>query len=159
MLVTTVSASMSFRWADPLWYWAWGFSAAQSLLQGGRKMTAIDRAVAAYESASVDVDAAEQSLSLDLETAIANRDNSQQAVESAVAAVRSAKENLDTVREQFAIGSASRVELSDAIAADSQARGDCISAFYAGQRAEAALFEVLGVPPVFQEELVKGDLK
>ena len=158
-LLPTVSASTSFSWTDPFWYWKWGFSAAQSILQGGRKVTAVDRAVAAMESAAVGVDESEQRLSVDLETAIANRDNSVQAVASAMASVRSARENLDTVREQFAVGSASRVELSEAIAADSQARGDCISAFYDGQRAEAALFDVLGLPPVFEEELVKGDLK
>ena len=73
--------------------------------------------------------------------------------------MRSAKENLDTVREQFAVGSASRVDLSDAIAADSQARGDCISAFYDGQRAEAELFAILGSPQIYTEETVRGEIK
>ena len=158
-LMPKISASVSFSWTDPLWYWSWALKGAQSLLSGGRDLAAVDRAVVAYEGAAVAVDAAEQQLSVDLETAIANRDNSVQAVVSAVAAVRSAKENLDTVREQFAIGSADRVDLSDAIAADSRARGDCISAFYDGQRAEAALFAIMGCPPVFQEETVKGELK
>lgn len=158
-LMPRLSVSTSFSWTDPFWYWSWGVSAAQSLINGGRDLTAIDRAVVAYESAAVEVDAAEQRLSVSLETAIANRDNSAQAVASAVAAVRSAKENLDTVREQFSIGSASRVDLSDAIAADSQARGDCISAFYDGQRAEAALFAILGCPPVFTEEIVRDEAK
>jgi len=62
-----------------------------------------------------------------------------------------AAENLETVREQFAVGSASRVELSEAIASDSQARGDAIEAFYAGQRAEAALLALTGREVVFQE--------
>jgi outer membrane protein len=158
-LMPKISASTSFSWTDPLWYWSWGFSAAQSLISGGRDLAAVDRAVVAFESAAVGVDAVEQQLSVDLETAIANRDNSAQAVASAVAAVRSAKENLDTVREQFAVGSASRVDLSDAIAADSQARGDCISAFYDGQRAEAELFAILGSPQIFTEETVRGEIK
>ena len=158
-LMPTVSASTSFSWTDPFWYWSWAFSAAQSFINGGRDLAAVDRAVVAYESAAVDVDEMEQQLSVSLETAIANRDNSEQAVESAVAAVRSARENLDTVREQYAVGSANRVDLSDAIAADSRARGDCISAFYDGQRAEAALFAIMGCPPIFHEESVRGEVK
>lgn len=158
-LMPKISASTSFNWVDPFWYWSWGFSAVQSLYEGGRRTAAVDRAVIAMETAAVNVDETEQSLSVALETAIANRDNAKQAVESALASVRSAKENLDTVREQFAIGSSDRIELSDAIASHSQARGDCISAFYDGQRAEAALYEILGIPPMFTEETVKGDLK
>jgi outer membrane protein len=131
----------------------------QSIYEGGRKVTAVDRATIALEEASVAVDEAEQKLSLALVTAVANRDNAEEALVSAQASIRSAKENLETVREQFAIGSSDRIELSDAIASDSRARGDCISAFYDGQRAEAALYEILGVPPMFTEELVKGDLK
>ena len=154
-LMPRISASTSFSWTDPFWYWSWAFSAAQSLIDGGRDLAAVDRAVVAFENAAVEVDAAEQKLSVDLETAIANRDNSLQALASAEAAVRSAKENLDTVREQFSVGAANRVDLSDAIAADSQARGDCISAFYDGQRAEAAMFAILGCPPMFTEEIVK----
>jgi outer membrane protein TolC len=115
--------------------------------------------VIALEAAAVDIDEVEQKLSVSLETAVANRDNAKQAVRSAVAAVRSAKENLDTVRGQLSIGSSDRIELSSAIASDSQARGDCIAAFYDGQRAEAALYEILGIPPMFTEEIVKGDLK
>ena len=101
------------------------------------------------------MDEAEQKLSVELETAVANRDNARESLASARASVRSASENLETVREQFAVGSASRVELSEAIAADSQARGDCISAFYDGQRAEAALFALTGRVPVFAEEIVR----
>lgn len=158
-LLPSISASTSLRWADPFWYFTWGFSAVQSIYEGGRKVTAVDRAAIALEEASVAVDEAEQKLSLALVTAVANRDNAEEALVSAQASIRSAKENLETVREQFAIGSSDRIELSDAIASDSRARGDCISAFYDGQRAEAALYEILGVPPMFTEELVKGDLK
>ncbi len=156
-LYPTVSVSASLTWTDPLWVFRWGASAAQSIFQGFRKTTAVDRAVVALESAAADVDAAEQTLSVELEKAIANRDNSRVAVASAVASVRSAAENLETVREQFAVGSASRVELSEAIADDSQARGDCITAFYDGQRAEAALFALTGRAPLFKEELIKED--
>lgn len=154
-LFPSVSATASLSWTDPLWVFRWGVTASQTLFQGFRKTTAVDRAVVALESAAADVDAAEQDLSVSLETAVANRDNAREAVSSARAAVRSAAENLDTVREQFAIGSASRVDLSEAIASDSQARGDCISAFYDGQRAEAALFARTGRVPRFREAVVR----
>ena len=154
-LYPSISANASLSWTDPLWVFRWGVSVSQSIFQGFRKTTAVDRAVVALESAAADVDAAEQTLSVELEKAVANRDNSREAVTSAVASVRSAAENLETVREQFAVGSASRVELSEAIADDSQARGDCITAFYDGQRAEAALFALTGRAPKFNEELIK----
>lgn len=153
-LYPSVSATASLSWTDPLWVFRWGVTASQTLFQGFRKTTAVDRAVVALESAAADEDAAEQQLSVELETAVANRDNAREAVTSARASVRSAAENLETVRAQFAVGSASRVELSEAIASDSQARGDCITAFYDGQRAEAALFARTGRLPRFREEAV-----
>ena len=154
-LLPEVSASLSLSWADPLWYWRWGVSAAQSIFQGFRRTTAVDRAVVALHQAEADVDEAEQGLSADLETAVAVRDNSVQAIESAMASVRSARENLDTAREELSVGTVSRVELSDAIAAYSSALGDGISAFYEGQRAEAALFALTGRFPVYSEKTVK----
>ena len=153
-LCPSVSATASLGWTDPLWAFRWGLAASQTLFQGFRKTTAVDRAVVALESAAADVDEAEQKLSVELETAVANRDNARESLASARASVRSASENLETVREQFAVGSASRVDLSEAIASDSQARGDCISAFYDGQRAEAALFAYTGRAPQFREETV-----
>ncbi|MBQ3289523.1 MAG: TolC family protein [Kiritimatiellae bacterium] len=152
----TISASTSLSWTDPLWFWKWGVSAAQSLFQGFRKTTAIDRAVVAMRQAEAAVDEAEQSLSASLESAVAVRDNSVQAVASALAAVRSAKENLDTAQEQLSVGSVSRIELSDAIASYSSALGDSITAFYDGQRAEAALIALVGRYPAYAEETVRG---
>ena len=156
-LYPSVSATASLSWTDPLWVFRWGLTASQSLFQGFRKTTAIDRAVVALESAAADVDEAEQTLSVELETAVANRDNAREALASARASMRRAAENLATVREQFAVGSASRVELSEAIAADSQARGDGITAFYDGQRAEAALLAQAGRWPQYREAAVSAD--
>ena len=155
-LMPELSASTTLSWADPLWFWQWGVSAAQSLFQGFRRTTAVDRAVVAMRKAETSVDEAEQSLSANLESAVAVRDNSVEALRCAVASVRSAKENLDTAREQLLVGSVSRVELSDAIASYSTALGDSIVAFYDGQRAEAALFALVGRFPVYSERMVKG---
>lgn len=152
-----LSVSTSLSWTDPLWYWGWGVSAAQSLFQGFRRTTAIDRAVVALRRAEAEVDEAEQGLSASLEAAVAVRDNSVQAVASALAAVRSARENLDTAQEQLSVGSVSRIELSDAIASYSSALGDSIKAFYGGQRAEAALTALVGRYPEYADEVVKGE--
>ena len=154
-MMPQASASLSLNWADPLWYWHWGVSAVQSIFQGFRKTTAVDRAVVALRQAEAAVDEAEQGLSTSLETAVAVRDNSMQAIASALASVRSAKENLETAREELSVGTVSRVELSDAIAAYSSALGDSISAFYGGQRAEAALFALAGRFPVYSEATIK----
>ena len=154
-LMPEISVSASLTWTDPLWFFRWGASAVQSLFQGFRKTTAVDRAVVSLRQAEAGVDEAEQGLSSSLETAIAVRDNSVQAIESALASVRSAKENLETAREELSVGTVSRVELSDAIAAYSAALGDSISAFYDGQRAEAALFALVGSFPVYSEAKLK----
>lgn len=157
-LMPSVSASATFRWSDPLWYWNWGVSGVQSIFQGFRKTTAVDRAVVAMQQAAADVDAAEQSLSVSLETAIANRDDSVKALETAVASIRSARENLEMVRRQLSVGDVSRIELTEAIAAHSAAMGDCVSAFYQGQRAEATLFAKIGRYPIYQEEKVEEEV-
>ena len=65
-------------------------------------------------------------------------------------------QSLDTAQEQLSVGTVSRVELSEAIAAYSSALGDCIVAFYDGQRAEAALFALVGQRPDYAEKVVDG---
>ena len=133
-------------------------SGVQSVFQGFRKTTAVDRAVVAMRQAATEVDAAEQSLSVSLETAIADRDDSEKALETAVASIRSARENLEMVRRQLSVGDVSRIELSEAISSHSAAMGDCVSAFYQGQRAEATLFAKIGRYPVYQEEKVEEEI-
>lgn len=150
-----ISVSGGFSWTDPLWVFKWGASAVYSLSTGLRQFVHIDRSVVAMQKAKAEVIKAEQQLSVDLEVAIANRDNSIAAIESAIASIKSAKENLDTVQEQLAVGSVSRIELSDAIASHSMAAGDVITAFYEGQRAESRLFAVIGSYPVYKEEIVR----
>lgn len=156
-MLPNISASASLSWTDPFWYFGWGFSAVQSVFQGFRKTTAVDRAVVAMRQSAAAVDVAEQQLSEQLETSVAGRDNAVSAVASAMASVRSAKENLDMVQEQLELGDVSRIELSDAISSYSQAMGDGITAFYDGQRAEARLFALVGTYPVYKEEIVKGE--
>lgn len=154
-MMPNVTVSGSLSWTDPLWIWKWGLSVAKTF-QFYRHLTPVDRARVALEAASVAVDEAEQQLSVELELAIANRDNSDAAFDAAMASLRSAKENLGTVMEQFQIGDVSRIELSDAIASYSSARGTVIKAFYDGQRAETKLFSLLGRYPDFHEKVIRS---
>lgn len=155
-LLPSVSFSASFRWADPLWYCGWGFDAVQSLFQGFRKTTAVDRAVVSMRSAAAAVDRVEQELSANIEVAVAVRDNSVEARRTARVSVRSARENLQMVEEQRSVGDVSRIELSDSMSEYSAALGSRVSAFYTGQRAEAALFALLGRYPEYKEEKVEA---
>ena len=158
-LLPEISASLSLNWTDPFWYWRWGVSGVQSLLTGGRRTTAIDRAAVAMRGAAVAVDAAEQSLSLSLSLALAERDNARTALKTTEASVRQAHENLDTVREQMGLGDASRVDYADAVAALTAALGNRIKAFYRGQVAEAKLFALVGRPPEYSEETIAEERK
>ena len=148
----TLNASLSLNWTDPLWYGRWGVDAAQSLFTGFRKTTAVDRATVALRSAAADVDAAELELSLSVEQAVAERDSAREALFSASASVRSARENLDTVTEQLSVGDASRIEYTDAVAAYVAALASCERAFYSGQIVEARLFALLGLMPQYVEQ-------
>ncbi len=156
-LMPSVSVSGSFSWTDPLWFFRWGAAATQSLFQGFRKTTAVDRAVVALEQASAEVDQVEQRLSVDIELAIATRDNAREARKTASDALREAKENLELVKRQFDVGEASRVDFTSAVSSCIKELGNSISAFYQGQRAEAAIFALVGRYPVYEEKVLTED--
>ena len=154
-LMPSVSAEIGLSWADPLWAWHWGVNAVQSLFQGFSKVTAVDRAVVAMHSAAAGVDEAEQQLSLDLEQAIAIRDNAARRWETAKASVASAREELDLAKARYLEGDASRVDFTDAVSHYVTALGSRISAFYVGQQAEAALFAFIGRVPEYNEKAIR----
>ena len=158
-LMPEISASVSLDWTDPLWYWHWGVSAAQSLFLGFRKTTAVDRAVIALRQAAQDVESQELEISIALENAVAQRDTALKAQETAEASLLSARNNLDMVREQYQLGEVDRVEFTDSVAAYVSALGNRITAFYAKQRAECAVFALLGVYPVYEEKKITEEEK
>ncbi len=158
-LYPTLSASLALNWADPLWYWRWGVNGAMSLFTGWRKTAAVERATIALDAAAYGVDAAELELSRDIELAVAERDNALEALNAARSSVRSGRENLDTVREQYQVGDVSRVEFADAVAGYASSLGDRVRAFYRGQIAEAKLFRVVGRWPEYTEETISEDEK
>ena len=148
-LMPSFSASLSMNWTDPLWYWRWGLDAVQSVFTGWRKTSAVERATVALESAKNSVDALEQDLSRKIEIAIAERDNAKIAEQTAADSLASAKENLETVKAQFEVGDASRVEFSEAVSSFAAAQGNMVKAFYRGQSAEAYLYGLAGIDPVY----------
>ncbi len=152
-LLPTLSASASLNWTDPLWYWKWGLGAAQSLFTGFRKTTAVDRAVVAMESAESAVAAEELTLSHQIEVAVAERDSARESLAAAIARVKEAKNNLDTVTERYNVGDASRIDYTDAVSEHAEALGNRIRAFYRGQLAESALLAILGLQPEYHEEI------
>ena len=107
------------------------------------------------ESAATAVDEVEQQLSLDLETAIAVRDNAVKKLETARMTVVQAREDLRLVKQQYQEGEASRVDFTSAATSYAQALGSRCVAFYTGQRAEAALFALVGRLPEYDEKEVK----
>ena len=158
-LYPTLSASVALNWADPLWYWRWGVNGAMSLFTGWRKTAAVERATIALDSAAHGVDSAELELSREIELAVAERDNAIEALAAARSSVRSGKENLDTVREQYLVGDVSRIEFTAAVSGYASSLGDRVRAFYRGQIAEAKLFRVVGRWPEYTEETISEDEK
>ena len=156
-LYPSISANVSLNWTDPLWLWRWGVSGTQTLLTGGRRRVAVERAKIALDTAAHDVDSAELDLSYDLELAVAERDNAVEALETARVSVRRGRENLETVREQYKVGDVSRVDYADAAADYADALGDRVRAFYRGQIAEARLYRLTGVRPAYEEELLEEE--
>ena len=151
-LMPSVSAQVGISWADPLWAWHWGVSAVQSIFQGFRKVTAVDRAVVQMHIAATAVDEAEQTLTRELEGEIAVRDNAGKAWETAKATVAAAREELDLAKARYLEGDASRVDFTEAMSHYATAQGSRITAFYATQRAEAKLFATMGNMPDYKEE-------
>lgn len=150
-LKPSFSASLSLNWADPLWWWGWGINSVQSLFTGWGKTTALERATVALNVAKNNVESAELLLSRNLEVAIAERDNAREATNTARESLVQARENLETVISQYEVQEVSRIEFTDAVSDYTEAIGNRVKSFYRGQMAEAALFELLGVEPRFNE--------
>lgn len=158
-LMPEISASVSLNWTDPLWYWHWGVSVAQSLFSGFSKTTAVERSVNAMQQCAADVETAELELSLNIEKAVSARDTAMKAQETAAESLKEATDNLELVRQEYLLGEASRVEFTDAVSDYVEAMGSRISAFYTKQRAESAIFSLVGVYPVYEEKKLTEETK
>lgn len=150
-LYPELNASVSLSWSDPLWVFNWGFSAVQSLFQGFRTTTAVDRSVLAMKNASAYVDDVEQKLASNIAIAVADRDNARETTITARESLAQAKENLEVVRKEFELGAASRVDYADAVSSFVRELGNCVSAFYVGQSSEMKLFRLMGQYPTYEK--------
>lgn len=150
-LKPTFSANLGLNWTDPLWLWRWGLSGAQSLFTGWAKSTDVERATVALNVAQNNLEAAELLLSRNLEVAIAERDNARKAENTARESLVQARENLETVKSQYEVEEVSRIEFTDAVSYYTDALGNRVKSFYRGQMAEAAIFELIGATPVYNE--------
>ena len=146
-LFPELTFSSSFAFADPVWNWSWGFRAVQSVFQGYKKTIAVDQAVLAMKAAREDVSKAEQELSHSLATAVSTRDDALESYKTAVVQVAQAVENLDNVNESYKVGTASRIDFTDAAADFATALGTKVKAYYAGQMAEVEVIRLLGSLP------------
>lgn len=143
-LMPKLTLSSAFSFSDPAWNWNWAFNAVQTVLDGQRKRTAVDAAVVAMEAARVAVQEAEQKLSYDIAVAVSARDNARQSLATASVEVEQARENLDTVVQEYKVGDASRIDFTDAASGFTEALGTRIKAFYAAELAEAELIRLTG---------------
>ena len=150
-LKPNISANLSLNWTDPLWLWRWGLSGAQSLFTGWGKSTAVERATVALKIAQNDLESAQLQLSRNLEVAIAERDNARKAENTARESLVQARENLETVKSQYEVEEVSRIEFTDAVSYYTEAVGNRVKSFYRGQMAEAAIFELIGAAPIYNE--------
>lgn len=156
-LMPEISASTSLSWTDPLSVWRWGVDLAGSLFQGRRKLTGVDRAKVRLEQSSAELDREELSLSVAMEISVAERDNAKAALLTSEDSLKSAIENLSLVKRQYDIGEADRSDYTTAVADYIEALVSRTSAFYREQRAEAAIFRLLGVYPQYEERWISTE--
>lgn len=149
-LYPTISASTAFSWSDPLWYFKWGFSGVESLFTGFRKTTAVDRAVVAMMSASAQLNETSLALARDLEITLTTRHNAIESLRTAENTRRMAEENLTLVSRQYQIGEANRVDYADALKAVTDARADEVKAGTMRAKADAALYALAGLNPMYE---------
>ncbi len=147
--------SSSFNFTDPAWNWSWAFGAVQSLFLGWRKTAAVDAAVIRMQSARMDVESAERTLSRDLAVAVAYRNDSSASLAAARISVKQARENLRVADEQYKLGEASRIDYTTAVSDYAVALGGRVKAFYEGQLAEARIMRLVGAVPLYHNQTVK----
>jgi outer membrane protein len=136
--------SGSATFTDPIWNLSGGLNAVYSLFQGFKKTIAVDQAVLEMKIAAEGVNSAELDLSHKFASAVSSRDDAVESYKTATVQVAQATENLDNVNECYKVGTASRVDFTDAAADFASALGTKVKAYYAGQMAEVELIRLLG---------------
>ena len=149
----SLGSSLSFAGRDfPLiWNFSWAVSAAQNVFDGYRKTDRISMAVTQLRIARANVASAEQTLYLNLVSAVAECKSSRKRLEIAKMVERQATENRDIVNEQFRVGISSSIERTDAQVAVTQAQADVVRARYDEQTAQARIARLIGEPVMLEQ--------
>lgn len=162
-LSLSADADLSGRGFPLVWNFSWAIRAAQTLFTGYRKTARIDDAVAQLRIARARVADAEQTLHLELVTALAQRESAHKRSEIARLVQKQAAENMDIVNEQYRVGLSSSIERTDAQVALTRAQSDLIRAYYDEQAAHARIAHLTGAavgpdtPPPAPSTPLKAD--
>ncbi|HRR34478.1 MAG TPA: TolC family protein [Kiritimatiellia bacterium] len=139
-------ADLSGRGFPFVWNLSGALRTAQNLFDGHRKTARIDEAVTQLRRARAAVAEAEQTLSLNLVTAVAERESARKRADIARLIQRQAEDNLAIVNEQYRVGISSSIERTDAQVALTQAQANVIRAAYDEQAAIARIARLTGEP-------------
>lgn len=126
------------------WNYSWAVRLAQNLFDGWKKTARIDYAVTQLRSARAAEAKAEQTLFLDLVSAVAQYESAHKRREVAELVVRQATDNREIVNEQYRVGLSSSIERTDAQVAVRQAQADAVRARYDEQAAQASIVRLIG---------------
>jgi len=130
------------------WFWSAGPALNWLLFSGWSRTGQLQEAVAGLQSARATRAQAEQQVFLDIQQAIAAREDARQRLAILEMTVRQAEENLDLVSARYRIGRASSVELTDAQVSLATTRGQQVQAVYNLRIAAAQLRRAAGAAPV-----------
>ena len=115
-----------------------------NLFSGHQQTWRIREAVAQLREARTRVTAREQQIYQDLQNALNQLDSAQQRLPLTDLLVKQAQESLDLVSERYKLGAASAVEVTDAQAALTSARGEQVKAKFDYQAAIAQIKHAAG---------------
>jgi outer membrane protein TolC len=145
-LTLGADADLSGRGFPLVWNFSWALRLAQNLFDGHRKTARIDDAITQLRTARANVADAEQTLYLNLVSAVADRESARKRADISRLIQNQAEDNLAIVNEQYRVGLSSSIERTDAQVTLTQAQADVIRADYDEQTAIARLIRLTGEP-------------
>lgn len=145
-LTLGADADLSGRRFPLVWNVSWALRLVQNIFDGHRKTARIDEAVTRLRTARANVADAEQTLYLNLVSAVADRESARKRADISRLIQKQAEDNLAIVNEQYLVGLSSSIERTDAQVALTQAQADVIRADYDEQTAIAKLLRLTGSP-------------
>ena len=126
------------------WNWFGALQSAVQLFSGRTKTARIDERVAGLRTARAQVADREQQLYQDLETALSELTSARERWTLSELILRQAQESLELVNEQYRIGRASSLEVTDAQVAVTRAKADQVQARFQYQTAMARIRLTVG---------------